>query len=92
MIIDDHHVCYLSLSVSYMVWTVGFPCDVDTGGDRPPGTGVFARSLESGEVRQLSDYVEPRARVFGKTAFIAEGWHWFPNSGLRRDLYAVFLD
>ena len=92
VIVDDHHVGYLSLSESYLVWTVGFPCDVGTSGDRPYGTGVFARSLETGEVRQLSDYVEPRARVFGKTVFIAEGCHWFPNSGLRRDLYAVFLD
>ncbi len=92
VIIDGHHVGYLSLSDSYLVWTVGFPCDVVTKEGQPLGTGAFARSLETGEVWQLSDYVEPVARVFGKTAIIAEDCHWFPNSGLRRDLYAVLLD
>ena len=91
-IIDDHHVGYLSLSDSYLVWTVGFSCDVVTNEGRPPGTGAFARSLETGEVWQLSDYVEPVARVFGKTVIIAEGCHWFPNSGLTRDVYAVLLN
>ena len=92
VIIDNPRAGYLSLSDSYVVWTVGFPCDVGTSGGPSPGTGAFARSLITSEVWQLSDYVEPRARVFGNTVFILEGCHWFPDSGLRRDVYAIFLD
>ena len=35
-IIHDPRVGYLSLSDSYVVWTVGFPCDVGTTGINPP--------------------------------------------------------
>ena len=81
-IIDEPRVGYLSLSESHVVWTVRFSCDVFINGRQPPG-GVFARSLETGEVWQFSDYVEPVARFFGKTVFIAEGCQ------LTRDVYAV---
>ena len=90
VIIDDPRVGYISFSDSHIVWTVGFSCDVGTEGDRPSGTGVFARSLATGEIWQLSDYVEPIATVYGKTVIIIEGClHFIPGNS---DVYAILLD
>lgn len=55
----------------------------------PPGkarNGVYAQSLKTGEVRQLSDYVEPTVMLHAKVTLIAEVCF-----GVRKQ-YAVHLD
>lgn len=89
---DDWRVGYLSLSDSYVVWTVGIPCDVVTNEGQSQGTGVFARSLATGEVWQLSDYVEPIARVYGKTVFIIESCQHFLTGRPPSAMYVVVLE
>ena len=74
------------ISEDYVVWAVAEPCDVFT---IPPGkvqTGVYAYSLKTGEVHQLSDYVEPMVMLHANVALIAEVCF-----GVRRQ-YAVPLD
>ena len=74
------------ISEHYVVWAVAEPCDVFT---IPPGkaqNGVYAYGLKTGEVRQLSDYVEPVVMLHANVALIAEVCF-----GVRRQ-YAVHLD
>ena len=74
------------ISEDYVVWAVAEPCDVFT---IPPGkaqTGVYAHGLKTGEVRQLSDYVEPMVLLHANVAVIAEVCF-----GVRRQ-YAIHLD
>ena len=55
-----------------MVWAVAEPCDDFT---IPPGetqTGVYAYGLKTGEIRQLSDYVEPLVILHANVALIDE--------------------
>ena len=74
------------VSENYVIWTVGVDCDVFTSPPQPVQTGVFAYDLRTGEVRQLSNYVEPSITVDGDVVFISEGC-MMPGR-----LYAVFLD
>ena len=74
------------VSENYVIWTVGVACDVFTSPPQPVQTGVFAYDLRTGEVRQLSNYVEPSITVDGDVVFISEGC-MMPGR-----LYAVFLD
>ena len=74
------------ISEDYVVWTVAEPCDVL---GIPPGkvhNGVYAYRLKTGEVRQLSNYVEPMVMLYANVALIAELCF-----GVRRQ-YAVHLD
>ena len=74
------------ISEDYVVWAVAEPCDMFT---IPPGkaqNGVYAYGLKTGEVRQLSDYVEPVVMLHANVALIAEVCF-----GVRRQ-YAVHLD
>ena len=74
------------ISEDYVVWAVAEPCDVF---GIPPGkaqNGVYAYSLKTGEIRQLSDYVEPMVVLHANVAIIAEVCF-----GVRRQ-YAVHLD
>ena len=73
------------VSDEYVVWAVRAACDVFP---YPPEvqTGVFAYRLDTGEVRQLSNYVEPLALLHGNVAVVAQLCF-----GINRQ-YAVFLD
>ena len=72
------------VSGNYVVWTVGWDCDVE-----PWPTdlqyGAFAYDLRTGEVIQLSDYIEPSIAIDGDVAVINEGCLGFGST------YAVFL-
>ena len=73
------------ISEDHVVWAVAEPCDVF---GIPPGkaqNGVYAYRLETGEIRQLSDYVEPMVMLHANVAVIAEVCF-----GVRRQ-YAVHL-
>ena len=77
------------VSGNHVVWSVRETCDV--GGfssffRNKSATGAFAYRLDTGEVRQLSNYVEARTLLHDNMAVITEGCH-MPS---RR--YAVFLD
>ena len=74
------------ISEDYVVWAVAEPCDVF---GIPPGkaqNGVYAYKLKTGEVRELSNYVEPMVMLHANVALIAEVCF-----GVRRQ-YAVHLD
>ena len=75
-----------SLSANYAVWTVGYPCDVSSD-DSLDGTGAYAQNLATGEVSQISDYIEPYAAIFGKVALVIE----YCTFRIWR-VYALFLD
>ena len=82
---EDNSVWYgPSLSDDYVVWTVGWSCDVFP--QQAEGTGVFAQDLKTGEVWKLSDHIEPRAVVSGNMVIIIEGCHFIAR------VYAVFLE
>ena len=74
-----------SLSDRHVAWTTSWPCDVRPVPDTYQ-TGAFAGHLDTGEVWQLTDYVEPVAFLSGSMAIIIEYcWGGGPT-------YAVFLD
>ena len=72
------------VSGDYVLWTVGRACDVISPSDLQ--TAVFAYDLRTDEVRQLSNYVEPRITLDGDVVVINEGC-LMPGR-----VYAVFLD
>ena len=53
----------------------------------PIQTGVFTLSLDTEDVRQLSNYVEPRA-ILGDDVTVVTETCWGPGSGR---VYALFL-
>ena len=77
------------VSENHVVWAVSEVCDV---GGFPiflrsiSATGVFAYPLDTGETRQLSDYIEASTLLHDNVAVVAEGCQY----PLRR--YALFLD
>ena len=73
------------VSDEYVVWAVHETCDVILNPPSETQTGVFAYQLETGEVRQLSDYVEPMALLHENVALVTERCF-----GILRQ-YAVFL-
>ena len=74
-----------SLSDRHVVWSTSWPCDVMPVPDTAL-TGVYAGHLETGEVLQLTDYVEPVVLLSGNMAIVIEYcWGGGPT-------YAVFLD
>lgn len=75
-----------SVSDFYVVWSVRLTCDVvgpDTGRVR---TGVFAYNLQTTEIRQLSNYIEPQAWLHNNVVLIQEGCHVISR------VYAVYLN
>ena len=60
------------ISEDYLVWAVAEPCDVLGISLRKDQSDVYAYRLQTREVRQLSDYVEPMVVLHGKVALIAE--------------------
>jgi len=74
-----------SVSDRYVVWTVGWPCDV-MANIMPDDMGVYVYDLEDGDVRQISNYVEPDVWIDGGTLMIHEGCH------MSGRVYAVFLE
>ena len=73
------------VSGDYVVWTVGWPCDVFDTPSTDGSTGAFAHDLRTGEVKQLSNYVEPSISLDGTVVVIHEAC----QVGGRA--YAVFL-
>ena len=74
-----------SLSDRHVVWSMSRPCDVMPVPDTAH-TGAYVGHLENGEVRQLTDYVEPVVFLSGNMAIIIEYcWGGGPT-------YAVLLD
>ena len=73
------------VSGDYVVWTVGWPCDVFDTQSIDGSTGAFAHDLRTGEVKQLSNYVEPSITLDGTVVVIHEAC----QVGGR--VYAVFL-
>ena len=73
------------VSGDYVVWTVGWPCDVFDTPSIDGSTGAFAHDLRTGEVKQLSNYVEPSISLDGTVVLIHEAC----QVGGRA--YAVFL-
>ena len=74
-----------SLSDRHVAWTTSWPCDVMPVPDAHQ-TGAYAGHLDTGEVWQLTDYVEPVVFLSGNMAIIIEYcWGGGPT-------YAVFLD
>ena len=73
------------ISDRYVVWTEEWPCDVGSN-IMPDSMGVYVYDLEDGEVRKISNYVEPDAFIDGGTLLVHEGCH-FPWR-----VYAVFLE
>jgi beta propeller repeat protein len=61
------------ISGNYVIWHKRFACNVGGGPGRYDNTGVFAYNLNDGEVRQLSNYVEPRAIIHHDVVLIEEG-------------------
>ena len=76
----------LLVSGNFVVWTQRMACDVIITPSRERRTGVFAYDLRTDEVRQLSNYVEPRITVDGNVVVVHEGC----QVGGR--VYAVFLE
>ena len=72
------------VSGNYVVWTVGWDCDVEPW-PTDVQYGAFAYDLRTGEVIQLSDYIEPSIAIDGDVALIHEGCLGFGST------YAVFL-
>jgi beta propeller repeat protein len=62
------------ISGNHVIWHKRFACDVHRG---PRGwfenPGVFAYNIDDGEVRQLSNYIEPRAMIHNDIVLIEEG-------------------
>ena len=77
---------WLGVSDDYAVWTVATACDARSPADSAVNTGVFAYDLQTNEVRQLSNFVEPRTWLHGSTVVIYEGCHFVTR------VYAVFLN
>ena len=77
-----------SMSEKYMVWSTSWSCDVVVPGKDFDYTGVFALDRNTGEVRKLTDYVEPTALISGNMVIISE-FCQVPAAGR---VYAVFLD
>ena len=73
------------VSGDYVVWTVGLACDVFDTPSIDGSTGAFAHDLRTGEVKQLSNYVEPSITLDETVAVIHEAC----QVGGRA--YAVFL-
>ena len=74
-----------SLSDRHVVWSTSWPCDVMPVPDTVL-TGAYVGHLETGEVWQLTDYVEPVVFLSGNMAVVIEYcWGGGPT-------YAVFLD
>ena len=73
------------VSGDYVVWTVGLACDVFDTPSTDGSTGAFAHDLRTGEVKQLSNYVEPSITLDGTVVVIHEAC----QVGGRA--YAVFL-
>lgn len=74
------------ISGDHVVWSVKEACDVRGFLSNRSDTGAFHYRLDTGEVRRLSSYVEPRVLLHDNVAVITEGC----QTGYRR--YAVFLD
>ena len=74
------------ISEDYVVWAVAEPCDVFGFPPSKVQNGVYAYRLKAGEIRQLTDYVEPMVMLHANVAVIAEVCF-----GVRRQ-YAVHLD
>lgn len=77
------------ISEDHAIWTVKETCDVDLVERNPrskPQPGVYAYGLKTGEVHQLSSYVEPNALLHGNLALITETCFTINRQ------YAVFLD
>ena len=68
-----------------MVWTVGLACDVFDTQSIDGSTGVFAHDLRTGQVKRLSNYIEPSITLDGTVVVIHEAC----QVGGRA--YAVFL-
>ena len=60
------------VSGDYVVWTVGTECDI-LPWPKDLQYGAFAYDLRTGEVIQLSDYIEPSITFDGDVAAIYEG-------------------
>ena len=73
------------VSGDYVAWTVGWPCDVFDTQSIDGSTGAFAHDLRTGEVKRLSNYVEPSITLDGTVVVIHEAC----QVGGR--VYAVFL-
>ena len=73
------------ISGDYVVWTVGLACDVFDTLSTDGSTGAFAHDLRTGEVKRLSNYVEPSITLDGTVVVIHEAC----QVGGRA--YAVFL-
>ena len=73
------------VSGDYVVWTVGWPCDVFDTQSIDGSTGAFAHDLRTDEVKRLSNYVEPSISLDGTVVVIHEAC----QVGGR--VYAVFL-
>ena len=73
------------VSDRYVVWTVGWPCDV-LSNIMPDDTGVYVYDLHDGEVQQISNYLEPHVWIDGGTLLVHEGCH-MPGR-----VYAVYLE
>ena len=73
------------VSGDYVVWTVGLACDVFDTQSIDGSTGAFAHDLRTGEVKQLSNYIEPSITLDGTVVVIHEAC----QVGGR--VYAVFL-
>ena len=76
----------LSVSGNYVVWRVGWACDVITPQRHQLPTGVYAYDLRTGDTLQLSNYVEAGVIADGNTVVIVEGCHFIGS------VYAVFLE
>ena len=73
------------VSDRYVVWTVGWPCDV-MANVMPDDMGVYVYDLEDGDVRQISNYVEPDVWIDGGTLLVHEACQ------MSGRVYAVFLE
>ena len=63
-----------SLSDRYLVRPVSGACDMKVEGDFQV-TGVFTKTLETGENRKVTDYVEPMVYISGNVVLI-QGFCW----------------
>ena len=76
----------LSISGNYVIWRVGWACDVITPQRNLLPTGVYAYDLRTSDTLQLSKYVEAGVIADGNTVVIVEGCHFIGS------VYAVFLE
>ena len=74
------------ISDGFVVWTAGEPCDVFFNPPSETRTGAFSYNLMTGEIRQISDYVEPHVLLHQDVALVVENCF-----GIIR-LYSVFLE